>query len=234
LYCENKFTIKNVKIMKTNESLQKDVQDAIKWEPLLHAAEIGVIVKDGIVTLTGTVNSYTKKLEAEDAAKKVAGVKAVVEKIEIKYGNSDKKDDPEIAKEVLNALKWNWSVPDDKIKVKVEKGWVTLDGEIDWHYQKESARNSIKNLTGVLGISNNLKVHTEVLDEIERKDIERALERNWSIDNADIDVDVHGNRVTLTGTVDSFYEKEEAERVAWNANGVRNVKNELVIEHDFF
>ena len=119
--------------MKTNEILQKDVQDAIKWEPLLHAAEIGVIVKDGVVTLTGTVDSYAKKIEAEQAAKMVSGVKAVVEKIEIKYGNYGKKSDEDIANEIINAFKWNWSIPDEKIKVKVENGWVTLTGIVIWN-----------------------------------------------------------------------------------------------------
>src|ERR1700733_3546912 len=122
--------------MKNNAELQKDVQDAIKWEPLLNAAEIGVTVKDGVVTLTGVVDSYSKKFEAEDAAKNVAGVKAVVEKIEIKFaGNIGRKDDNEIASEILNAYKWNWEVPDNKVKVKVEDGWVVLEGELQYNYQ---------------------------------------------------------------------------------------------------
>ena len=128
--------------MKTNEELQKDVQDAIKWEPLLNAAEIGVTAKDGVITLTGSVNSYAKKSEAEMATKNVAGVKAVVEKIEIKFGSDwAKKDDNEIATEVLNAIKWDWEVPSDKIKVKVEKGWITLEGDVTWNFQKNAAKN---------------------------------------------------------------------------------------------
>ena len=127
--------------MKTNEELQKDVQDAIKWEPLLSAAEIGVTVDNGVVTLTGTVDIYSKKTEAEDAAKNVAGVKAVVEKIEVKYGSTwAKKDDNEIATEILHALKWNWRVPKDKVKVKVEKGFVTLGGELEMELSKGSCR----------------------------------------------------------------------------------------------
>jgi osmotically-inducible protein OsmY len=147
--------------MKTNAELQKDVQDAIKWEPLLNAAEIGVTVKDGVVTLTGIVDSYSKKTEAEDAAKNVAGVKAVVEKIEIKFNSRwAKKDDNEIATEVVNALKWNWQIPKDKIKAKVEKGWVTLEGELEWNYQKEAAQGAVKNLLGVMGVSNIIKPGT--------------------------------------------------------------------------
>ena len=135
--------------MKTNEVLQKDVQDAIKWEPLLNAAEIGVIVKDGLVTLTGTVDTYAKKSEAEEATKKVAGVKAVVEEIKVITCNCEKKSDTEIANEVMYALKWNWEIPKDKIQVKVENGWVTLNGELDWNYQKEAAKKVTSTLPDV-------------------------------------------------------------------------------------
>jgi osmotically-inducible protein OsmY len=218
--------------MKTNEELQKDVQDAIKWEPLLNAAEIGVTAKNGIITLTGTVDSYTKKSEAEDASKNVAGVKAVVEKIEIKFGSTWQKDDNEIAKEVLNAFKWNWEVPDDKVKVKVEDGWVTLEGELHWNYQKDAAKKLVNNQVGVKGVINNITIKSETHDEIEKKDIESALMRNWSIDDDDIRVKVSGNRVTLNGTVNSFYQRDEAERIAWNAPGVSSVDNELVIDYD--
>ena len=219
--------------MKNNAELQKDVQDAIKWEPLLNAAQIGVIVKDGVVTLTGTVNNYSKKSEAEDAAKNVAGVKAVVEKIEIKYGSSwARKDDNEIATEIVNALKWNWQIPGDKVKVKVEKGWVTLGGELEWNYQKEAAKNTVKNLLGVMGVSNNITIRPGTQDVIEKEDIERALRRNWSINDKDIMVKVSGHKVTLTGTVKSWYQINEAGRMAWNAPGVWTVDNELVVEYD--
>jgi osmotically-inducible protein OsmY len=217
--------------MKTNQDLQKDVQDAIKWEPLLNAAEIGVTVKDGVVTLTGTVDTYAKKLEAEDAAKNVSGVKAVAEEIAIKYGDYNKRSDTEIAKEVLNAWKWNWQVPEDKIKVKVENGWVTLEGELEWNYQREAAKKAIKNLSGVMGVISNIKIKSDTHDAIEKADIECALERNSSIDDLGIQVDVAGNNVTLKGIVNSFYAKDEAEQIAWNAPGVWTVDNELVIEY---
>lgn len=156
--------------MRNNAELQKDVQDAIKWEPLLNAAEIGVTVKDGVVTLTGNVDSYSKKSEAEDAAKNVAGVKAVVENINIKFSsNWAKKDDNEIANEILNAYKWNWKVPNDKVKVKVEKGWVSLGGELHWNYQKEAAKDAVKNLLGVMGVNNNITIKSETEDQIEKK-----------------------------------------------------------------
>jgi len=217
--------------MKRNEDLQKDVQDAIKWEPLLNAAEIGVIAKDGVITLTGTVDSYAKKSEAEKAAKSVTGVKAVVEQIEIRFGSYGKKNDTEIAEDILNAFASNWEVPDDKVKVKVEDGWVTLEGELKWNFQKDAAKKSVNNLVGVIGVINNITIQPESHDEVEKKGIERALERNWSIGDQDIQVKVSGSKVTLNGTVHSFYERDEADRIAWNAPGVCIVDNELVIEY---
>jgi osmotically-inducible protein OsmY len=128
--------------------------------------------------------------------------------------------------------KWNWEVPEEKIKVKVENGWVTLEGELQWNYQREAAKKAINNLSGVLGVTNNIKIKSETHDAIEKKAIECALQRNSSIDDLDIQVDVVGNNVTLSGTVDSFYAKDEAEQIAWNAPGVWTVDNELVIEYD--
>ncbi|MBC6110971.1 BON domain-containing protein [Pedobacter fastidiosus] len=219
--------------MKSNESLQKDVQEAIKWEPLLNAAEIGVTVKDGVVTLTGTVDSYVKKTEAEDAAKKVSGVAAVVENIEVKFGDWGAKEDGDIAREVLNALKWSWQVPNDKVEVKVEKGWVTLEGELSWNYQKDAAKTAIKNLLGVKGVINSIKIASEVKDAVEKGDIERAIARNWSINDQDIHVNVSGNRVTLSGEVSSLFQKDEAQRIAWNAPGVWYVDNEISVQYDY-
>jgi osmotically-inducible protein OsmY len=220
--------------MKNNAELQKDVQDAIKWEPLLNAAEIGVTVKDGVVTLTGVVDNYTKKSEAEDAAKNVAGVKAVVEKIEVKFNSSwAKTSDGDIATEVLNAFKWNWRVPNDKVKVKVESGWVTLEGELEYNYQSEAARDAVKNLLGVTGVSNNIKIKSTTMEVVEKADIESALRRNWSIYDNDIDVKVSGHKATLSGTVDSWYQKEEAGRIAFNAPGVWSVDNELIVDYDY-
>jgi osmotically-inducible protein OsmY len=220
--------------MKTNADLQKDVQDAIKWEPLLNAAEIGVTAKEGVVTLTGVVDSYLKKTEAEDATKNVAGVKAVVEKIEVKFpSNWGKKDDNEIAKEVVNAFKWNWEVPNDTVKVKVENGWVTLEGELAWNYQREAAKNAVKNLTDVTGVTNGIKIKSESHDAIEKSEIEGAISRNWSLNGLDIQVKVSGTKVSLTGYVESWYQKNEAGRIAWNAPGVWSVDNQLEIEYEF-
>ncbi len=186
--------------MKTNSELQKDVQDAIKWEPLLHAAEIGVIVKDGVVTLTGTVDNYTKKLQAEKAAKSVAGVRAIIEDIEVKFANSGTISDADIAEEVLDSLRLNLIVPDRKIQAKVDNGWVTLEGEVSWNYQRKAAMRAVNDIAGIKGVFNHIKIKSELNDELEQKDIEAALARNWAIDADDITVKVSGRTVTLTGT----------------------------------
>jgi osmotically-inducible protein OsmY len=220
--------------MKTNEELQKDVQNAIRWEPLLHAAEIGVSVKDGVVTLTGNVDSYTKKTEAENATKNILGVKVVVEEIKVKFDSSyAKKDDGDIADEILNAYKWNWQVPKDKVKVKVENGWVTLDGEVTWNYQKTAAKDAVNKLLGVTGVANNITIKSETHDAVEKENIENALNRNWSLGHEDINVKVFNHKVTLTGSVGSWYQKDEAARIAWNAPGVWTVDNELEIEYEY-
>lgn len=215
--------------MKNNADLQADVQNAIKWEPLLHAAQIGVTAKDGVVSLTGIVDSYAKKMEAESAAKKVSGVKALVENIEVKFSGSWNKSDSEIAHDVVNGLNTNWSIPKDKIGVKVENGWVNLDGEVAWNYQKQASYDAVKNLFGVKGVSNLIKVKSDNKDVLEKKSVENALARNWSINANDVKVEVKNNNVKLTGLVHSLYQKEEATRLAWNARGVCAVDNELAV-----
>ena len=219
--------------MKTNEQLQKDVQDAIKWQPLLKAAEVGVTAKDGVVSLTGIVSSFTKKLEAEKAAKGVLGVKAVVEDIHVKFANDINKTDLDLANEVLSGMKWNWSIPNDKIQVKVEDGWVTLDGAVEWNYQRDAAKNSATDLIGVKGVINNIKVNSLSADLVEQEAIEKALSRSWMIDDHNIQVKVKGNKVVLRGAVESLFEKDEATRLAWNAPGVNEVDNELAVVYDF-
>lgn len=220
--------------MKTNEELQRAVLDAIKWEPLLNAAEIGVTAKDGVVTLTGVVNSFAKKAEAEMAAKKVVGVKAVVEKIELKFATDwVKKDDNDIANEVINAIRWNWKIPNDKVKIKVENGWITLNGELTWNFQREALEKSVKDLLGVTGVTNNITIKAESHDKIEKTKIIEALNRNWSINTKNIDVNVNGTKVTLSGSVNSWYQKDEAERIAWNTPGIWSLDNKLTVEYDY-
>jgi len=215
--------------MKSNESLQKDVQDAIKYEPLLHAAEIGVTAFEGIVTLTGIVNTYAKKIEAEEATKRVSGVKAIVENIKVHFGQEFRKTDNEIAADVLNLLKWNWEITSDLVKVKVEDGWVTLTGELRWNFQKVAAQKAIGSLLFIKGLTNNISIKTDKNDLIEQKDIERAIKNNWAIESRNINVSVHANNVKLKGNVNSIFEKDEAGRLAWNAKGVSTVENDLVV-----
>jgi osmotically-inducible protein OsmY len=216
--------------MKSNAELQQDVQDAIKWQPLLNAAEIGVTAKDGVVSLTGVVDNYAKKTQAEDAARNVAGVTALVEKIEVKYPSTYSKTNAEIATEVLTALKARWDVPSARVKVKVEDGWITLTGEVGWNYQREAAEDAIESLLGVKGVTNNIAIKSESREAVEKAEIESALKRNWAFYDNDISVQVSGHRATLTGTVDSLYEKSEAGRIAWNAPGGWSVDNELLVD----
>lgn len=221
---------KKIYKMKTNSELQTDVQNAIKWEPLLHSAEIGVTVKDGVVSLTGEVDSYTKKMEAENAAKKVIGVKALIEKIEVKIPSIWSKTDSEIVDEILKAFKKTWSLPKDKVTVKVENGWVSLGGELPWNYQRENARKAVRYLSGVKGVTNNIKIKSESHDAIEKRDVENAL--RWSsIDDSDINVAVTGTTVTLSGTAKTWYQRDEAERIAWKTPGIWHVNNELEIDY---
>jgi osmotically-inducible protein OsmY len=218
--------------MISNIELQKNVQDAIRWQPSLHGAEIGVTVHEGVVTLTGTVDSYPKKLEAETATKTVAGVKAVVEKIEVHHHEAwSKLNDNEIAEAIMKAYKWNWKIPNDKIIVKVENGWVTLSGEMVWNYQKEAAKNALKNLDGIAGVINNITIKSDRLDAMEKEIIEHHLQHSWALNPHEIKVKVDGTNVTLTGTVSSLYQKEEAERIAWNTPGIWSLNNDLEIKY---
>lgn len=216
--------------MKNNETLQKDVQDAIKWEPLMNAAEIGVTAIDGVITLSGTVNSYLKKRQAENAAKNVSGVKAVIENILVHFECDSNKPDVEIASEVIYALKCCWEITSSDIQVKVDDGWVTLFGEQQWNFQKQVAINTINNLSCVKGVINNITLKTNNHEAVRQIDLERALERNWSIDDKKITVAVDGNKVTLSGIVNSLYQKDEAEKITWNGAGVWTVENNLVVE----
>ena len=219
--------------MKSNEELQQDVLEAINWEPLLNAAEIGVIAKDGVVTLTGTVDSYAKKWEAENAAKGVAGVKVVVEKIDVKLNKSfGKKEDSDIASDLIKAVRWNWQIPKDDIIAKVEDGWVTLEGEVEWNYQREAAFDIAKNQYGVKGVTNKIFIKDSP-DQIEKEAIERAYRRNLFLDDSNISVKVSDHNVTLTGTVPSWFEKDKAEKIAWKARGVQNLTNQLKVVYEY-
>jgi osmotically-inducible protein OsmY len=214
--------------MKSNAELQTDVQSEINRSPILNPAEIGVTAKDGLITLTGVVDDYSKKIAAENAAKKVKGVKAVAEEITVKYKDS-KISDTEIATTILNVLKGNGEVPESRIAFGIENGVVTLTGEVDWKFQSKAAEEAIKYLPGVELVFNQIII-IPYTGNVDKQVIENALGRNVVIYGKNIRVDVAGNVVTLKGTVASVFEKEEAERVAWSAPGVDDVKNDLVID----
>lgn len=216
--------------MKTDLEIQKDVMDELKWQPFLQAAEIGVAVKNGVVTLSGRVDNYGKKLTAENAAKKVAGVKAVAEDIQVGISPAYRKTDAEIAEAVLNALEWHTAIPDDRIKVKVEDGIVKLEGEVEWDFQRNSAKTAIQYLAGVRSVVNLISVRPKIsADDLEKK-IKAAFHRSATIDAAKVNVDVIGNKAILTGKVRSLAEKEEAENAVWAAPGVFNLESKLLVE----
>ena len=216
--------------MKTDEQIQKDVMEELGWQPYLKPSEIGVAVNHGIVTLSGQVDSYFKKLEAEKAARKVSGVKAIAEDIQIGVLSAGNKTDADIAEAVVNALKWHSVVPEEEIKIKVENGTVILEGEVEWQFQRNSAKTAIENLTGVRHVTNLITVKPKVSPSAIQQKISSAFHRSATIDAARITAEVSGSKVTLRGNVRSFVEKEDAERAAWNAPGVTSIESKLQIE----
>lgn len=217
--------------MQTDYQIKEDVLDELAWQPNIDETQIGVIVEKGVVTLTGVVNNYSKKLDAEKAAKRVEGVKAVALDIEVKYGNDFKKTDKEIAKAIVEAFEWNSAVPQDDIKIKVENGWVYLTGEVQWNYQKSAAKNAVENLLGVVGVRNLITLKNNIQPSEIKDRIKKAFQRMATLDADGITLETHGNTVTLRGTVHSIKEKEDAEAAAYNAPGVYDVKNRLEVAY---
>jgi len=215
--------------MRSDFSIKEDVLDELEWQPSIDETQIGVVVKDGIVTLSGTVDSYVKKREAEKAAKSVAGVKAVAEDIEVKYGASSQKSDTEIATAAVNALKWNISVPENKIDVKVEDGWIYLTGEVMWAFEKNAAKKAVETLPSVKYVVDNITLKNTVNAGDIKTKIKKAFERSADIDAKGITVTAEGHTIKLTGKVHSLKEKDDARRTAYYAPGVWAVDNELEI-----
>jgi osmotically-inducible protein OsmY len=217
--------------MKSNADLQKYVYEELKWDSRINEGDIGVSVSDGIVTLSGTIPTYAEKLAAEEAAKNVAGVAAVVNKIEVKVVGTHVRDDQDIARAALNALQWNVWVPDETIKVAVEKGWITLSGKVKSTFQRGTAENAVRHLAGVRGVTDEIIVEPAAKAKDIQFQIKRALHRHAEEDANSIHVDVNNGEVTLTGKVHSWSEKSEAEWAALGTAGVLKVKNNVSVTY---
>jgi osmotically-inducible protein OsmY len=215
--------------MKTDTQLMSDVQAELDWDPRIDDRGIVVAVKDGVVTLAGYVSSYADKWSAEKAAKGVAGVRAIANDIEVKLGTASQRPDKDIAEAAANALRANVSVPASDIKVIVNDGWITLEGNVTFWYQKSTAENAVRSLWGVKGISNNLELKPQVRAGDVKSKIQQAFHRHATLDANKVNIAVTGGEITLTGEVSSWYEREEAERAAWAAPGVTRVQNTLSV-----
>jgi osmotically-inducible protein OsmY len=214
--------------IRTDEEIQQDVLAELKWDARIQPNEIGVAVKNGIVVLTGWVDTYLKKWAAEDAALRVAGVKAVANDIEVRLPGQRR--DPEIADAARRALELDSSIPANKIQLTLSKGWVTLRGEVDWQFQREEAERVIRGIAGVVGITNLLTVRPSIGATDLKKKIEEALVRNARLDAEKITVEIQGSKAVLRGSVRSWVERQEAERVAWSAPGITEVENLLTVQ----
>jgi osmotically-inducible protein OsmY len=222
------FTEPEDEMTMSDSSLQQAVADELQWEPSVNAAHIGVTAKNGVVTLTGDVSSYAEKWAAERAAGRVIGVKGVAEEIKVRYP-FDKVDDTDIAQKALQVLSWDIEVPASKVMVKVENGWVTLTGTVDWHFQRSAAEADVRKLKGVIGVANDIVIKPSVQASDVRAKIQAAFERNADIEDDDITVTVDGGKVTLSGHVDTWSQDSLAVDTAWAAPGVTNVDDRLTV-----
>ena len=216
--------------MKTDTELQRDIICELRWEPSLPEAGIGVDVDDGVVTLSGHVDSYAQQLAAVRAAERVRGVRAINNALRVRVPSWYRRGDAEITHAIANILHWDSEIPDDRITATVENGWVTLAGRVDWQYQKEAAEAAIRHLVGVTGVTNGIALSPVITMNGVKSKIEAAFERSATLDSEYIAVEAHDGAVVLRGTVRSWAERHTAERIAWSAPGVHSVRDELVID----
>jgi osmotically-inducible protein OsmY len=215
--------------MRSDSDIKRDVEDELRWDPDIDATDIAVSVNNGVVTLTGFVRSYMQRYQAETDAKRVAGAIGVVNDIEVRLPGIDERPDPEVARDAIAQIKSELPYSWEKIKVIVKKGWLTLEGEVEWNYQRERAQEAVRRVRGVRGVTNSIEVKPRVAPSEIRRKIEDALRRAAELDASRITVETNGNEVILRGTVRSWAERQDAERAAWAAPGVAKVDNRIII-----
>jgi osmotically-inducible protein OsmY len=215
--------------MRSDSEIERDVKEELQWDPDLDPTDIAVSAKKGVVTLTGFVRSYTDKYEAEAAAKRVAGVAGVANDIEVRMPSVDERPDPEIARDAVAAIKSQLPISSEHIKVVVKNGWVTLEGQVEWQYQRSTAETAVRRIKGVKGVSNLIQLKPRAAPAEIKKKIQEAFKRNAEVDANRIMVETNGGEVILKGTVRSWIEREEAERVAWSAPGVTKVEDHIIV-----
>ena len=216
--------------MKTDSEIKNDVLSELLWDPLVSETKVGVTVNEGVVTLTGHLDTYAEKVAAKRSAERVSGVKAIAVEIDVIQAGIHQRSDTEIALAVEHALSWNTSVPQDRVKVAVEKGWVTLTGDLDWNFQRRAVERMVRPLKGVVGITDNIQLKTLPIPLKLQERIQDALTRQAMREARRIEVSVEGSEVTLRGHVHSWAEKNAAEGATWSAPGVVRVNNQLTVE----